>query len=54
MQSSALQMSPSPRFPTYESFYDEETMALVTEIYAQDFENVSVHERDILNRYILQ
>lgn len=27
-----------PRFPTYESFYDEETMALVTEIYAQDFE----------------
>ncbi|MED0876857.1 sulfotransferase family 2 domain-containing protein [Bacillus mobilis] len=27
-----------PRFPTYESFYDKETMALVTEIYAQDFE----------------
>lgn len=27
-----------PRFPTYKSFYDEETMALVTEIYAQDFE----------------
>ncbi|HHK5554979.1 RNA methyltransferase [Bacillus anthracis] len=27
-----------PRFPTYESFYDKETMDLVTEIYAQDFE----------------
>lgn len=27
-----------PRFPTYESFYDKETMELVTEIYAQDFE----------------
>ncbi|HDR7951750.1 TPA: sulfotransferase family 2 domain-containing protein [Bacillus toyonensis] len=27
-----------PRFPTYKSFYDKETMDLVTEIYAQDFE----------------
>ncbi|WP_242238194.1 sulfotransferase family 2 domain-containing protein [Bacillus cereus group sp. BfR-BA-01316] len=27
-----------PRFPTYESFYDKETMDLVTAIYAKDFE----------------
>lgn len=27
-----------PRFPTHESFYDKETMELVTEIYTQEFE----------------
>ncbi|GMR69231.1 MULTISPECIES: sulfotransferase family 2 domain-containing protein [Bacillus] len=27
-----------PQFPTYASFYDKETMDLVTEIYAKDFE----------------
>ena len=37
MQSSALQMPPSLAFRHIKVF-DEETMALVTEIYAQDFE----------------